>query len=212
VKQFFLSGAAIGALALAAPAGAQVSTAEAPPAAAATQARRATTYDAAFFAPFAPRSALDIARRVPGFQIDQGNSDIRGFAGAAGNVVFNGARPSSKSESLETLLARIPARRVIRVELGPGDLYGSEYSGKSQVLNVILSAGSGLDGSMTASARRLWTGLVVPNLSGTVLLKRGDAGGEEGGSRHDGRIAALTAKRTTLVERTRAWSKKLAVW
>jgi hypothetical protein len=175
VKQFFLSGAAMGALALAAPAGAQVSTAEAPPAAAATQARRATTYDAAFFAPFAPRSALDIARRVPGFQIDQGNSDIRGFAGAAGNVVFNGARPSSKSESLETLLARIPARRVIRVELGPGDLYGSEYSGKSQVLNVILSAGSGLDGSMTASARRLWTGLVVPNLSGTVLLKRGDA-------------------------------------
>ena len=109
--------------------------------------RRTTAYDAAFFAPFAPRSALDIARRVPGFALEQGNSDIRGFAGAAGNVVFNGARPSSKSESLETLLARIPARRVIRVELGPGDLYGSEYSGKSQVLNVILSAGSGVDGT-----------------------------------------------------------------
>lgn len=148
---------------------------EGPDTAAATQATRTTRYDAAFFAAFAPRSALDIARRVPGFALEQGNNDIRGFAGAAGNVVINGARPSSKSESIETLLARIPARRVIRVELGSGELYGSEYSGKSQVLNVILSADSGLDGSITASARRRYTGLVVPNLSGTALLKRGNS-------------------------------------
>jgi hypothetical protein len=160
-------------LAAAAPLAAQTPPGEAPDLAPATQATRSTRYDAAFFAPFAPRSALDIARRVPGFAIDQGNSDIRGFAGAAGNVVFNGARPSSKSESLETLLARIPARRVIRVELGPGDLYGSEYSGKSQVLNVVLSADSGIDGTVTASARRRFTGLVIPNLSASALLKRG---------------------------------------
>lgn len=156
----------------AAPLAAQAPQATAP-AAPSTPATRSTNYDAAFFAPFAPRSALDIARRVPGFALETGNADIRGFAGAAGNVVFNGARPSSKSESLETLLARIPARRVVRVELGPGDLYGSEYSGKSQVLNVILSAESGVDGTVTASARRRFTGLVVPNLSASALIKRG---------------------------------------
>ena len=161
------------ALMAAAPLAAQVATGEAPGAALATQGQRATTYDAAFFAPFAPRSALDIARRVPGFALEQGNKDIRGFAGAAGNVVFNGARPSSKAESLETLLARIPAQRVVRVEVGPGALYGSEYSGKSQVLNVILSAGSGIDGTVTASARRRFTGLIVPNLSASTLVKRG---------------------------------------
>jgi hypothetical protein len=161
------------ALVAAAPLAAQVPAGEGPDPARATQATRTTHYDAAFFAPFAPRSALDIARRVPGFALELGNSDIRGFAGAAGNVVFNGARPSSKAESLETLLARIPAARVVRVELGPGDLYGSEYSGKSQVLNVILSAGSGLDGTVTAAARRRFTGLVVPNLSASALLKRG---------------------------------------
>jgi len=161
------------ALVMAAPLAAQTPVGEGPDLAPATQATRSTRYDAAFFVPFAPRSALDIARRVPGFALDQGNSDIRGFAGAAGNVVFNGARPSSKAESLETLLARIPARRVVRVELGPGDLYGSEYSGKSQVLNVILSADSGIDGTVTASARRRFTGLVVPNLSASALLKRG---------------------------------------
>jgi len=99
--------AGVVALAAAAPLAAQQPVGEGPDLTPATQATRSTRYDAAFFAPFAPSSALDIARRVPGFALDQGNSDVRGFAGAAGNVVFNGARPSSKSESLETLLARI---------------------------------------------------------------------------------------------------------
>ena len=91
--------------------------------------KRTTSYDAAYFAQYAPRTALDIARRVPGFQLDLGATqtdlgqvDVRGFAGTAGNVVFNGARPTSKAETLEVTLARIPAQRVIRVEVGPGDL------------------------------------------------------------------------------------------
>ncbi|MEO7411064.1 MAG: hypothetical protein ABIU10_07070 [Sphingomicrobium sp.] len=141
---------------------------------AAQTASRATTYDAAFFTPFAPSNALDIAQRVPGFVLEQGNNDVRGFAGAAGNVVFNGARPSSKSESLATLLSRIPANRVVRVELAPGDLFGSEYAGKSQVLNIILSVDSGFDGTVTASATRYFTGDIVPNLSGSLSVKRGD--------------------------------------
>ena len=139
----------------------------------AAQTSRSTAYDAAFFAPFSPRNALDIAQRVPGFALDEGNSGIRGFAGAAGNVVFNGARPSSKSESLSTLLSRIPASRVVRVELAPGDLFGSEYAGKAQVLNIILSADSGIDGTITASATRAFTGDVIPNLSASFSVKRG---------------------------------------
>ena len=134
---------------------------------------RTTVYDAAFFASFAPASALDIVRRVPGFNLDQGNGDVRGFGGAAGNVVFNGARPSSKSDSLETILARIPARRVLRVEVGPGDLYGSDYAGKAQVLNVILTAEGGIDGNVTAKAAHQYTGKVVPNLEASALIRRG---------------------------------------
>src|SRR3954470_17902994 len=111
---------------------------------------RTTVYDAAFFAQYAPRTALDIAQRVPGFTLDLGNNqsangqDVRGFAGTAGNVVFNGARPSTKAETLDTTLSRIPAQRVIRVEVGPGDLYGSDYAGKSQVLNVVMSQAAGI--------------------------------------------------------------------
>src|SRR5687768_18399817 len=99
-------------LALGAPgvASAQSTTPGDQPAPAPAQGTRTTSYDAAFFAQYAPRTALDIARRVPGFTLDLGNTDTRGFAGAAGNVVINGARPSSKAETLETTLARIPAR------------------------------------------------------------------------------------------------------
>ena len=132
-----------------------------------------TVYDSKFFATYSPRSALDVVARVPGFQLDEGNSDIRGFGGAAGNVVFNGARPSSKAESLSTLLSRIPASRVVRVEVGPGSLYGSEYGGKSQVLNLILSAAGGFDATVTASVRTLYTAELVPNLSASATLKRG---------------------------------------
>lgn len=137
------------------------------------QATRTTTYDAAFFAQYAPRTALDIARRVPGFNLDLGNTNVRGFAGAAGNVVINGARPSSKAESLETTLSRIPARRVSRVEVGPGDLYGADYSSKSQVLNIILSAEGGVDGNITTSGRRLYTGKLLGDASGSALIRRG---------------------------------------
>jgi hypothetical protein len=172
-----LSSAAVLTWSVAAPglAAAQAPTPGDQPAPGATQATRTTSYDAAFFSQFAPRTALDIARRVPGFSLDLGNTDTRGFAGAAGNVVINGARPSSKAESLETTLARIPARSVVRVEVGPGDLYGAEYSGKSQVLNVILSAEGGVEGNVTGSVRRIHTGRIVPTGSASTMIKRGAA-------------------------------------
>ena len=159
-----------GAALLAASAQAQTTTAETPTS---DQPARTTAYDAAFFAQFAPATALDIVNRAPGFSIEQSNGDVRGFAGAAGNVVFNGARPSSKSDSLQTILARIPASRVLRVEIGPGDLFGSDYSGKSQVLNVILTAEGGIDGNATVKLARLYSGKVVPDGEASVLIRRG---------------------------------------
>jgi hypothetical protein len=104
-------------------------------------------YEAAYFQPFAPSTALDIVRRIPGFSMESGNSDVRGFGGAAGNVVINGARPTSKSESIDTILSRIPAGRVTRVEIGSGDLFGSEFAGRAQVVNVVLNSASGLSGT-----------------------------------------------------------------
>jgi hypothetical protein len=141
---------------------------------------RTTVFDAAYFAQFAPRTAYDIVQHVPGFQLDLGSTqsatgsvDVRGFAGTAGNVVLNGSRPPTKAETLDTTLQRIPAQRVVRVELGPGDIYGSDYAGKSQVLNIVMSDAGGFDANITASATRRYQGFIQPNVSGTAVLKRG---------------------------------------
>src|SRR6476646_1642690 len=167
----------VSVLALAAAALPQTALAAQP---AAASASGTTVYDAAFFAQFAPRSALDIVKHVPGFQLDLGSTqtaigsvDVRGFAGTAGNVVINGSRPSSKAEALDTTLSRIPAQRVIRVELGAGDLYGSDYAGKSQVLNVVLSKEAGFDANVTASAKRWFTGYVNTDIQGSMVYRRG---------------------------------------
>src|SRR6476469_7684257 len=179
IKHAFLATAAVAAI-LAAPAQAAQPAATAAPAPAPASDGRTTVYQAAFFAQYAPRSALDIAKRVPGFTLDlgatqtnQGQVDVRGFAGTAGNVVINGARPSSKAETLQTTLSRIPAQRVVRVEVGPGDLFVSDYAGKSQVLNVILSDQSGIDANVTAAAKRWYTGYVNTDISGSALIRRG---------------------------------------
>lgn len=88
-------------------------------------------------------------------------------------MVIDGQRPSSKSETLEGLLSRIPASRVSRVDVGPGDLYGADYSSKGQVANLILSQGGGMAGNMSVSGNRLWTGTIVPNANGSIQFTRG---------------------------------------
>jgi len=144
------------------------------PAAAATSAEgRIRSYEAAWFAQFAPSTALDMVRRVPGFALEESEDEVRGFSQSAGNVVLNGARPSSKSEPLSAILARIPASRVMRVEVASGEAYGADYAGKSQVVNLVLSEAGGIDGNIKASLTRLYTGWVVPNLEGSVLIRTG---------------------------------------
>jgi Outer membrane protein beta-barrel family/TonB-dependent Receptor Plug Domain len=172
----WLTTAGLVAVAASGRADAQTSAATTP---APARTSRTTAYQADYFAQFAPRTALDIAQHVPGFQLDLGNNqsstgvDVRGFAGTAGNVVINGARPSSKAETLDVTLARIPAQRVVRVEIGPGDLFGSDYAGKSQVLNIILSQQAGIDANIKAGGARRFSGYVNRDIQGSALIRRG---------------------------------------
>lgn len=88
------------------------------------------------FAQFAPRTALDMLNRVPGFGIKEEDGD-RGLGEATGNVVINGQRLSGKSNDVVTELSRIPAANVERIEIVDGatlDIPG--LSG--QVANVIV--------------------------------------------------------------------------
>lgn len=132
-----------------------------------------TVYEAAFFKAFSPSNALQIVQRVPGFTLETGDASVRGFGQAAGNVVINGQRPSSKADTLDVILSRIPASRVARVEVGPGDLFGSDYAGKAQVLNLVLTSQGGLAGSVTGILHRDFTGRLYPEASVSALLRRG---------------------------------------
>ena len=180
MRALALAGTAIAALATSSQALASKASGAQP---AAVQSSRTVAYDAAFFAQYAPRTAYDIVQRIPGFTLDLGvnntgvgTSDIRGFAGVAGNVVINGQRPSTKSETLDVYLQRIPASRVKRVEVGPGDLFGADFASKTQVANLVLvEGGSGVAGNVTLSAERHYTGVITPTGSGSISLSHGSS-------------------------------------
>ncbi|WP_374405479.1 TonB-dependent receptor [Pelagerythrobacter sp.] len=90
------------------------------------------------FARYAPKNALDMLQQVPGFSIRE-SEQLRGLGQATGNVLFNGNRPANKSDFLTTILQRIPAATVIRIEIVDGatlDIPG--LSG--QVANVVFEA------------------------------------------------------------------------
>jgi outer membrane receptor protein involved in Fe transport len=93
-------------------------------------------YPVTFFANFRPTSAFDMVGRVPGFTYAAGDS-VRGFAGAAGNVLIDGERPSSKAVTLDEALKRIPPDSVERLELIRGGAPGIDMQGQPVVVNVV---------------------------------------------------------------------------
>ena len=108
-----------------------------------------TSYPAAFFAADQPNTALDMVNRLPGFTFDNGGA-VRGFAGAAGNVIIDGARPASKDDSVGDLLRRIPASSVLRIEVIRGGAPGIDMQGKTVLANVIRR--QDIDGKLTVNA------------------------------------------------------------
>lgn len=97
------------------------------------------SFPASFFASANPATAFDMVSRVPGFRVEEGD-DARGLAGAAGNVFINGARPASKGESMQSLLARIPAGQVARIDLLRGGAGGVDAQGRGAIVDVVLVA------------------------------------------------------------------------
>jgi len=96
-------------------------------------------YPATFFEAYRPVSARDMVDQVPGFRIDDGGG-TRGFGGAAGNVLIDGERPSTKQDSVSQILERIPAARVVRIELIRGNTGRFDSGNQSVLVNVITNA------------------------------------------------------------------------
>lgn len=103
-----------------------------------------------FFETFNPVTALDMVSRVPGFSLSNGDSERRGLADSFGNLLINGRRPSNKTIPLGTILQRINAGDVERVELIREPLPQYEMRGHARLVNVVLREGAGSSGSWSA--------------------------------------------------------------
>jgi hypothetical protein len=132
--------------------------------------RDRVSYPASFFEQYAPQTALDMVSRLPGFTIDFG-AEVRGFGGAAGNVLIEGRRPSAKGNGLEEALRRIPAAQVKEIALIRGADSG-EAQGQSVVADVI-RVGGGTAGTWKATLERSASGVIYPQLEGSFSLPIG---------------------------------------
>jgi hypothetical protein len=91
------------------------------------------------FVRFAPRNALDMLNRVPGFAV-QSDDQGRGLGQADTNVLINGQRLSSKSQNIFDQLRRVSVDNVERIEIVDGAAL--ELPGLSgQVANVVTRSG-----------------------------------------------------------------------
>jgi len=103
------------------------------------------SYAPDFFVAARPTTAFDMIARLPGFSFDSG-AQVRGFAGAAGNVLIDGERPTSKQDDLGSALSRIPAGRVLRIDVISGGEPGIDMQGRTVMANVILKHDGGVQG------------------------------------------------------------------
>src|SRR5947209_14550435 len=108
-----------------------------PPGSVAAPATGVISYPADYFAPLRPDTAYDMVVRLPGFTLDDGSA-VRGFGGAAGNVLIDGQRPTSKTDDLVSILKRLQAAQVARIDLIRGATPGIDMQGKTLVANVVL--------------------------------------------------------------------------
>jgi hypothetical protein len=125
-------------------------------------------YPADFFEVYAPVSALDMIARIPGFNLSAGDTARRGLADSFGNLLIDGSRPSNKSLALQTVLQRIPARDVERVELIERDMPGIDRHGHAALVNVVLRGDAEASGAYQILWQRFQGGRANPQASASI--------------------------------------------
>ncbi|MEL7311199.1 MAG: TonB-dependent receptor plug domain-containing protein [Pseudomonadota bacterium] len=96
------------------------------------------SYARVYFDKFNPQTAQDLVERIPGFTLEVDDL-LRGFGSAAGNVLIDGVRPSSKAGGISEALRRIPADRVERIDVVRSAVGNSEAAGQSVIANIVLA-------------------------------------------------------------------------
>jgi hypothetical protein len=120
-------------------------------------------YRPEFFTPARPSTAMDMIQWLPGFNFEE-TRDVRGLAGALGNVLIDGKPPTSKTDTLSTVLKRIPSNQVERVDIIVGGAPGIDMRGRPVIANVIMKKTAAPQGSIALSNSFFQNGRISPEL------------------------------------------------
>jgi hypothetical protein len=161
---------------------------------------RVQAFPVEYFAASRPADAFDMVLKLPGFELIEGDEEVRGFTGSRGNVLFDGRAPTSKQETLEEILRRIPASSVLRIELIRGGSRGTATGGYDLVANIMRRTLCGTSSSLLAGTSAANEIGVKPNL-------RFELSRQAGGRRLEAAAALETdidddSGRGAIVERT----------
>ena len=104
------------------------------------------TYQAAYFAEFAPVSVNDMLNLIPGINLAMGggpgggggNNNRRGLGAGENEILINGQRMTGKSNSARDQLSRISASQVDYIEIIRGASEELDVRNSGQTLNIVL--------------------------------------------------------------------------
>jgi len=111
----------------------------------------AQSYTPDYFTQFHPQNANDMVRQIPGFNVQGGGNNNRGLGQASINILINGKRPSSKSSGANQILERIPADKVIRIDIKDGASF--DIPGLTGQVADIITGGSAFSGNWEYNAQ-----------------------------------------------------------
>lgn len=122
-------------------------------------------YTPDFFAAQNPKTALDMVQWIPGFTLSEGDATVRGFAGAAGNVVIDSDRSSDKQFTVSEILQRIAPDQVAYIEVIRGGAPGIDMLGQSVLANVVRRKDADDSAAITLADSQYANGHNLPSLT-----------------------------------------------
>ncbi len=123
-----------------------------------------------YFVQYAPRTALDMISRIPGFQIIASSSK-RGLGNGGANVLINGERISGKTNAGDQL-SRINASNVVRIDIVDGAAL--DIPGLSGEVSNVITKNTLMSGSWN------WNPQIRDNLRPNFLKASATVSGETG--------------------------------
>lgn len=149
--------------------------------------RSPTTYGAEFFAGLNVLTAKDMVNRIPGSEAQLattpgGGNQRRGLRDKTDQILIDGQRFTGKSNEAERFLERLPADKVVRIEVYDGIVVENEAEAGARTINVITTGESAGSGTWRVGARYLQdlrtTGVADLNYSGKFRSVRFNLGME----------------------------------